>query len=177
MRHANRSSILTSPRARSPRVRRAPRLMPAAALSILSFGASAQTLTLDLGQGGGVTERALQLVALVTVLALAPSVLVMVTSFTRIVVVLSLLRSAIGTQTAERRHRQPGAVPLRLRHGADLHGRLPRRHRAARRRADPAGRGVRARLGALSRLHVASCAREGSRAVRQPVAGRAAGRA
>jgi flagellar biosynthetic protein FliP len=34
------------------------------------------------------------------VLALAPSILVMVTSFTRIVVVLSLLRSAIGTQTA-----------------------------------------------------------------------------
>jgi len=62
--------------------------------------ASAQTLTLDLGAGGGVSERALQLVALVTVLALAPSILVMVTSFTRIVVVLSLLRSAIGTQTA-----------------------------------------------------------------------------
>jgi flagellar biosynthetic protein FliP len=62
--------------------------------------AAAQTVTLDFGAGGGVTERALQLVALVTVLALAPSILVMVTSFTRIVVVLSLLRSAIGTQTA-----------------------------------------------------------------------------
>jgi flagellar biosynthesis protein FliP len=70
------------------------------ALSLLSAGAGAQTVTLDLGPGGGVTERALQLVALVTVLALAPSILVMVTSFTRIVVVLSLLRSAIGTQTA-----------------------------------------------------------------------------
>ena len=34
------------------------------------------------------------------VLALAPSVLVMATSFTRIVVVLSILRSALGTQTA-----------------------------------------------------------------------------
>jgi flagellar biosynthetic protein FliP len=71
----------------------------------LTFGtapslALAQTLTLDLGPGGGLTERALQLVALVTVLAVAPSALVMVTSFTRIVVVLSLLRSAIGTQTA-----------------------------------------------------------------------------
>jgi flagellar biosynthesis protein FliP len=63
-------------------------------------GASAQSLTLDLGPSGGISERALQLVALVTVLALAPSILVMVTSFTRIVVVLSLLRSAIGTQTA-----------------------------------------------------------------------------
>ncbi len=62
--------------------------------------AAAQTLSLDLGQGGGVTERALQLIALITLLSLAPSVLIMVTSFTRIVVVLSLLRSAIGTQTA-----------------------------------------------------------------------------
>lgn len=60
----------------------------------------AQTLSLDLGQGGGVTERALQIITLLTLLSLAPSVLVMVTSFTRLVVVLSLLRSAIGTQTA-----------------------------------------------------------------------------
>ena len=59
----------------------------------------AQSVTLDLG-AGGTTERALQLVALVTVLALAPSVLVMATAFTRIVVVLSILRSALGTQTA-----------------------------------------------------------------------------
>ena len=82
---------------------RRPALVLAGVLGIALAGAtaaSAQTLTLDLGPGGGVTERALQLVALVTVLALAPSILVMVTSFTRIVVVLSLLRSAIGTQTA-----------------------------------------------------------------------------
>jgi flagellar biosynthetic protein FliP len=67
---------------------------------VLPLAAHAQTVTLDLGQGGGATERALQLVALVTLLALAPTALVMVTSFTRIVVVLSLLRSAIGTPTA-----------------------------------------------------------------------------
>ncbi|GBD50308.1 flagellar biosynthetic protein FliP [Methylopila sp. Yamaguchi] len=73
----------------------------AAALTILAAGpAAAQAITLDLGQGGGVSERALQLVALITVLSLAPSILVMVTCFTRIVVVLSLLRTAIGTQTA-----------------------------------------------------------------------------
>ncbi|WP_340321911.1 flagellar type III secretion system pore protein FliP [Chelatococcus albus] len=69
-------------------------------LHIASAPAFAQSINLDLGPGGGVTERALQLVALVTLLSLAPSILVMVTSFTRIVVVLSLLRSAIGTQTA-----------------------------------------------------------------------------
>ncbi|MFY8154387.1 MAG: flagellar biosynthetic protein FliP, partial [Hyphomicrobiales bacterium] len=58
-----------------------------------------QDLTLTL-PGAGVNERALQLVALITILSLAPSILIMVTSFTRIVVVLSLLRSALGTTTA-----------------------------------------------------------------------------
>jgi flagellar biosynthetic protein FliP len=85
-----------------PKGKRLARSIRAAALATIASPtlANAQTLSLDLGPGGGVTERALQLVALVTVLALAPSILVMVTSFTRIVVVLSLLRSAIGTQTA-----------------------------------------------------------------------------
>ena len=66
---------------------------------LLAGAAQAQSLSVDLGTGG-VTERALQLVALLTVLALAPSVLVMATSFTRIIVVLSILRSALGTQSA-----------------------------------------------------------------------------
>jgi flagellar biosynthetic protein FliP len=39
-----------------------------------------------------------QLTALITVLSLAPSLLVMVTAFTRIVIVLSMLRTALGTQ-------------------------------------------------------------------------------
>lgn len=65
----------------------------------LSGAASAQGVTVDLGEGG-VSERALQLIALITVLSIAPSILIMVTSFTRIVVVLSLLRAALGTQTA-----------------------------------------------------------------------------
>ncbi len=87
------------PPAGAPRLRRAAGI--AAALTALAAGpAAAQAITLDLGQGGGVSERALQLVALITVLSLAPSILVMVTCFTRIVVVLSLLRTAIGTQTA-----------------------------------------------------------------------------
>jgi flagellar biosynthetic protein FliP len=41
-------------------------------------------------------STALQLLVLITVLSLAPAVLVMVTSFTRIIVVLSLVRNAIG---------------------------------------------------------------------------------
>ena len=62
--------------------------------------ALAQSVTLDMGEGaaGGTTSRLLQIVALLTVLSLAPGILVMVTSFTRIVVVLSLLRSALGGQ-------------------------------------------------------------------------------
>ena len=73
-----------------------------------STPASAQSLTIDLSSGG-VSERALQLVALVTVLSLAPSALVMVTSFTRLVVVFSLLRSALGTPSAP-----PNAVLVAL---------------------------------------------------------------
>ena len=61
--------------------------------------AYAQTLTLDIGEpGGSTTARILQMVALVAVLSLAPGLLVTITSFTRIVVVLSLLRTALGTQ-------------------------------------------------------------------------------
>ena len=75
-------------------------------LPILAFGlavltasnALAQNVTLDFGAGGQATGRIVQLVALLTVLTLAPSILVMVTSFVRIVIVLSLLRTAIGTQ-------------------------------------------------------------------------------
>ena len=62
--------------------------------------AGAQDISINFGQGGGLTERVLQLIALLTVLSLAPSILVMVTSFTRIVVVLSILRTALGTATA-----------------------------------------------------------------------------
>ena len=64
-----------------------------------SAPAAAQSLTLDLGEGGGAaTARIVQLVALITVLSLAPSLLIMMTSFTRIVIVLSFVRTALGTQ-------------------------------------------------------------------------------
>jgi flagellar biosynthetic protein FliP len=62
--------------------------------------AHAQSLNIDLGAKGaaGTTGHLVQLSALITVLSLAPSLLVMVTAFTRIIVVLSLLRGAIGAQ-------------------------------------------------------------------------------
>ena len=78
-------------------------LLAAALMLGAADPAAAQTLSLDLGNGvgdGQLTGTIIQLVALVTVLSLAPALLVMVTSFTRIVVVLSFLRSALGTQQA-----------------------------------------------------------------------------
>ncbi len=42
---------------------------------------------------------ALKIIALLTILGVAPAILLMMTSFTRIVVVLSLVRQALGTQT------------------------------------------------------------------------------
>ncbi len=62
--------------------------------------AMAQSVNIDLGAAGqaGATGRLVQLTALITVLSVAPSLLVMVTAFTRIVIVLSLLRAAIGAQ-------------------------------------------------------------------------------
>ena len=57
---------------------------------LLSSAAGAQNVTLDFGTGGEATGRIVQLVALLTILTLAPSILVMVTSFVRIVIVLSL---------------------------------------------------------------------------------------
>jgi flagellar biosynthetic protein FliP len=80
------------------------------ALTLATAGtASAQDISVNFGTGTGVTERVIQLVALITILSLAPAILVMVTSFTRIVVVLSLLRTAIGLQTAP-----PNAVIVSL---------------------------------------------------------------
>ena len=43
-------------------------------------------------------SAAMQLIILLTVLSLAPAILIMMTSFTRIIIVLSLLRQALGTQ-------------------------------------------------------------------------------
>ena len=55
-------------------------------------------LSIDLNGSGLFTDRMLQIVALITVLSIAPSIIIMMTSFVRIVVVLSLLRTALGLQ-------------------------------------------------------------------------------
>lgn len=65
-----------------------------------AFPAQAQNLSLNLngGEGASGPSQIVQMVALITVLSLAPSILMMVTSFVRIVVSLSLLRTALGLQ-------------------------------------------------------------------------------
>jgi len=65
---------------------------------LVAAPAFAQTVTLDLGDGGSSTGHIVQLLVMLTVLSLAPAILITVTSFTRIIVVLSFLRNALGTQ-------------------------------------------------------------------------------
>lgn len=94
---ANKSKILT------PIVRWGLPLISVLLICLLTTSPSwAQTLSLSLGEEGAgpgtVANRIIQLLALTTILSLAPSILMMVTSFTRIIVVLSLLRMALGLQ-------------------------------------------------------------------------------
>jgi len=77
----------------------------AAMLALAAVGADAQVLpklSVEFNKAGDPGDIAvtLQLVAMLTVLSLAPSILIMMTSFTRISVVLGFLRQAMGTQNA-----------------------------------------------------------------------------
>ncbi len=71
-------------------------------LSILfSFPVFAQQIipNIDLRVGTGQLDTSIRLLILLTILSLAPSILIMTTSFIRIVIVLSLLRQALGVPT------------------------------------------------------------------------------
>src|SRR6266581_5059981 len=71
-------------------------------LVVLPEAASAQIPDLNslLPPGNGSTSgRIVQLMALLTVLSVAPGLLIMVTSFTRFAVALSFLRAGLGLQT------------------------------------------------------------------------------
>ncbi len=94
---------------RARRVAQAARRLPFALILLAAEPAMAQSLSLDLGSGASSTGRIVQIIALITVLSLAPSILVMVTSFTRIIVVLSFLRNAMGVQQTP-----PNAVLISL---------------------------------------------------------------
>ncbi len=63
-----------------------------------AIGGANPSVTIDLGQTGPKqTAVVFQILALLTVLSLAPAFFIMVTSFTRVVIVLSFLRQALGT--------------------------------------------------------------------------------
>lgn len=91
---------------RHRRVRRAVLVfLLVAVTTVLATGAHAQPLPvprieigLDDGQGPQDMAVGLQILLLLTVLSLAPAILIMMTSFTRIIVVLSFVRSALATQ-------------------------------------------------------------------------------
>ena len=71
-------------------------------LILLQTGtAAAQSVSLNLGDAptGSATARIFSVLMMITVLSLAPSILVMMTSFTRIVVVFSITRSALATNS------------------------------------------------------------------------------
>jgi flagellar biosynthetic protein FliP len=77
-------------------------LLLALILVVLPEAASAQIPDLNslLPPGNGSTSgRIIQLMALITVLSVAPGLLIMVTSFTRFAVALSFLRAGLGLQT------------------------------------------------------------------------------
>ncbi len=58
------------------------------------------TLGVDQSQNPKDVAVSLQILLLITIISVAPSLLILMTSFTRIVVVLSMVRKAIGTQSA-----------------------------------------------------------------------------
>ena len=75
-----------------------------AVLFLIGCAAAAHAQTVDLSQlipagGSSATARVLQMVAILTVLSVAPGLLIMVTSFTRFIVALSFLRSGLGLQS------------------------------------------------------------------------------
>jgi len=77
-------------------------LLAAVALVVATSAARAQAVelgTLIPAGDGSATARIVQMGAILTVLSLAPGLLIMVTSFTRFIVALSFLRSGLGIQS------------------------------------------------------------------------------
>lgn len=73
-------------------------LLALAGVFLLPSGAEAQSIAIDLGEGGSVTATSVQLIVLITLLSLAPGIAIMVTCFPFMVTVLAILRQAVGLQ-------------------------------------------------------------------------------
>ncbi len=67
---------------------------------VMAGPAFGQDISLSLGDEASLSARAIQLIALITLLSLAPGIAIMVTCFPFVVTVLSILRQAIGLQQA-----------------------------------------------------------------------------
>lgn len=63
-----------------------------------SINISGDGVSLDTSGGASGTDQTVNIILLLTVLSVAPSILIMMTSFTRIIIILSFLRNALGTQ-------------------------------------------------------------------------------
>jgi len=68
------------------------------ALCLAGAPVAAQDVSIDFGDDGSLTTRAVQLFILITLLSLVPGLAIMVTCFPFIVTVLAILRQAIGLQ-------------------------------------------------------------------------------
>lgn len=71
-------------------------------LPVSTFAAGLPTITVGIGEATepGEVSTALQILVVLTILSVAPAILLMTTGFTRIVIVLSFVRQAMGTQQA-----------------------------------------------------------------------------
>jgi len=73
-------------------------LLAVAGLWLVAAPVSAQEISISLGDEASISARTIQLIALITVLSLAPGLAIMITCFPFIVTVLSILRQGIGLQ-------------------------------------------------------------------------------
>lgn len=73
---------------------------PAAALGAEPLGLPQVSLSVGGDDGPGGLATTIQIVLLLTVLTLAPAIILLMTSFTRLVVVFSIIRQALGVQQA-----------------------------------------------------------------------------
>jgi flagellar biosynthetic protein FliP len=85
--------LLAGPASAAPTTPTAPAAPTAPVLPVVDGG-------VDISVGGGSPSSSVTLILAITVLSVAPSVLLLATSFTKIAVVLSLTRNALGLQTS-----------------------------------------------------------------------------
>lgn len=64
----------------------------------MQLNPSLSSITIDLASDGNGVDPTLQIFFLVTLISFLPTILLMMTSFTRIIITMSMIRSALGTQ-------------------------------------------------------------------------------